>query len=103
MAGDCTEALYGLCESMYQPNLEPDDLFETLAQCLLIRFAKKVMEEDASSERDRGLFDFLEASLRHKSDMVIYEAASAICSLTNVPPPHGSNRRPRRRTPRKRS
>jgi len=35
VAGDCTEALYGLCESMYQPNLEPDDLFETLAQCLL--------------------------------------------------------------------
>ena len=42
------------------------------------------MEEDASSERDRGLFDFLEASLRHKSDMVIYEAASAICSLTTL-------------------
>ena len=35
VAGDCTEALYGLCESMYRPNLEPDDLFETLAQCLL--------------------------------------------------------------------
>lgn len=35
VAGDCTEALYGLCESMYQPDLEPDDLFETLAQCLL--------------------------------------------------------------------
>ena len=26
------QALYGLCESMYQPDLEPDDLFETLAQ-----------------------------------------------------------------------
>jgi 20S proteasome subunit beta 3 len=35
VAGDCTEALYGLCESMFRPNLEPDDLFETLAQCLL--------------------------------------------------------------------
>lgn len=35
VAGDCTEALYGLCESMYKPNLEPDDLFEVLAQCLL--------------------------------------------------------------------
>ena len=35
VAGDCTEAVYGLCESMYRPNLEPDDLFETLAQCLL--------------------------------------------------------------------
>ena len=57
-----------------------------LAQCLLIRFAKKVMEDEAkeAGDRDRALFDFLEASLRHKSDMVIYEAASAICSLSNV-------------------
>jgi len=29
------EALYGVCETLYRPNLEPDDLFETLAQCLL--------------------------------------------------------------------
>jgi len=35
VGGDCTEAMYGLCESMYRPGLEPDDLFETLAQCLL--------------------------------------------------------------------
>jgi 20S proteasome subunit beta 3 len=35
VAGDCTQAMYGLCESMYQPDLEPDDLFEVLAQCLL--------------------------------------------------------------------
>ena len=35
LAGDCTEAMYGLCESMYKPDLEPDALFETLAQCLL--------------------------------------------------------------------
>ena len=35
LAGDCTEAMYGLCESMYRPDLEPDDLFEVLAQCLL--------------------------------------------------------------------
>jgi len=35
VAGDCTEAMYGLCESLYQPDLEPDDLFEVLAQCLL--------------------------------------------------------------------
>lgn len=35
VAGDCTEALYGLCESLYRPDLEPDELFEVLAQCLL--------------------------------------------------------------------
>ena len=35
LAGDCPEAMYGLCESLYKPDLEPDDLFEVLAQCLL--------------------------------------------------------------------
>jgi 20S proteasome subunit beta 3 len=30
-----TEALYGICETFYRPNLEPDDLFETVSQCLL--------------------------------------------------------------------
>jgi len=73
-----------LAVSKVVASLTRTPLKSALAQCLLIRFAKRVMEEDASSERDRGLFDFLEASLRHKSDMVIYEAASAICSLTNV-------------------
>jgi len=29
------EAMYGVCETLYRPNLEPDDLFETLGQCLL--------------------------------------------------------------------
>lgn len=35
VAGDCTEAMYGLCETLYRPDLEPDELFEVLAQCLL--------------------------------------------------------------------
>jgi len=74
-----------LAVSKIVASLTRTPLKSPLAQCLLIRFAKKVMEEEAGSEhRDRALFDFLEASLRHKSDMVIYEAATAICSLTNV-------------------
>lgn len=35
VAGSCTGNLYGLAESLYRPNLEPDELFETLAQSLL--------------------------------------------------------------------
>ena len=35
VSGTCTNNLYGTCETMYRPNMEPDDLFETLAQCLL--------------------------------------------------------------------
>jgi len=30
-----SEALYGVCETLYRPDLEPDDLFETLGQGLL--------------------------------------------------------------------
>jgi len=75
-----------LAVSKVVASLTRTPLKSALAQCLLIRFAKRVMEDDVAGggERDRALFDFLEGSLRHKSDMVIYEAASAICSLSNV-------------------
>ncbi|KAG8469572.1 hypothetical protein KFE25_006027 [Diacronema lutheri] len=56
-----------------------------LAQCLLIRFVKKVMDEEGGGgERDRTLLEFLEGTLRHKSDVVIYEGANALCGLPNV-------------------
>jgi len=35
LSGTCTENLYGMCESLYRPNLEPDDLFEVVAQALM--------------------------------------------------------------------
>mmetsp|Transcript_17275 Transcript_17275/g.55076 ORF Transcript_17275/g.55076 Transcript_17275/m.55076 type:complete len:917 (+) Transcript_17275:37-2787(+) len=72
-----------LAVSKVVASLTRTPLKSPLAHCLLIRFAKAMME-DGGSERDRALFDFLEASLRHRSDMVIYEAATAICSLTSV-------------------
>jgi len=52
------------------------------AMCLLIKFTSQVMEEDPNS--DRSLYSYLETCLRHKSEMVIYEAARAICNLKNV-------------------
>jgi len=30
-----TEAMYGMCESLYKPDQEADDLFEIISQCLL--------------------------------------------------------------------
>ena len=27
--------MFGICESLYKPDLEPEDLFETIGQCLL--------------------------------------------------------------------
>ncbi|KAJ1555465.1 Coatomer subunit gamma-2 [Cladochytrium tenue] len=53
-----------------------------LAYCMLIRFIAKIMDEDESSRRP--LFETLEGWLRHRSDMVVYEAARAICNLRNV-------------------
>ncbi|XP_015519866.1 proteasome subunit beta type-3 [Neodiprion pinetum] len=35
VGGTCTEQLYGMCEVLYEPNLEPDDLFETVSQALV--------------------------------------------------------------------
>lgn len=35
VSGTCTPNLHGMCESMYRPNMEPDELFEVLSQCLL--------------------------------------------------------------------
>ncbi|KAF8665418.1 hypothetical protein AX16_000437 [Volvariella volvacea WC 439] len=54
-----------------------------MALCMLIRYAAKVMEEDPNVQRQ--MLDFLEGWLRHKSDMVNFEAARAICEMKNVP------------------
>eukprot|EP01089_Gocevia_fonbrunei_P006081 TRINITY_DN165_c0_g2_i2.p1 TRINITY_DN165_c0_g2~~TRINITY_DN165_c0_g2_i2.p1 ORF type:complete len:206 (-),score=32.41 TRINITY_DN165_c0_g2_i2:91-708(-) len=35
LAGTCSEALYGMCESLYKPDMSPDQLFETISQVLL--------------------------------------------------------------------
>jgi 20S proteasome subunit beta 3 len=35
VSGTCTSNLHGMCEAMYRPDLEPEELFEVLSQCLL--------------------------------------------------------------------
>lgn len=35
VSGTCTENLHGMCEALYKPDMEPDELFEVLSQCLL--------------------------------------------------------------------
>ncbi|KAF8957029.1 coatomer subunit gamma [Entomortierella lignicola] len=52
------------------------------AQCLLVRYACKVMEEDPSSTR--AIYELLEGWLRHKSEMVNLEAAKAICEIKDA-------------------
>ncbi|KAJ3679170.1 hypothetical protein LUZ60_017181 [Juncus effusus] len=35
VSGTANESLYGACESMYKPDMEPEELFETISQALL--------------------------------------------------------------------
>jgi len=52
------------------------------AVCMLIRIACKMLEEeDDESGVSSPYFDFVESCLRHKSEMVIYEAAHAIVNM----------------------
>eukprot|EP00095_Tigriopus_kingsejongensis_P010714 maker-scaffold179_size282488-snap-gene-1.26 protein:Tk10714 transcript:maker-scaffold179_size282488-snap-gene-1.26-mRNA-1 annotation:"coatomer subunit gamma-2" len=52
------------------------------AVCMLIRIACKLIEEDADEGGPSSpYFDFVESCLRHKSEMVIYEAAHAIVNM----------------------
>ncbi|KAL2650491.1 hypothetical protein R1flu_018619 [Riccia fluitans] len=57
-----------------------------LAQCLLIRYTCQVIEETSGNAQagDRPFYDYLEGCLRHKAEMVIYEAAKAITEMTGV-------------------
>ncbi|KAG9440964.1 hypothetical protein H6P81_021129 [Aristolochia fimbriata] len=57
-----------------------------LAQCLLIRYTSQVIRETSLNTQtgDRPFYDYLEGCLRHKAEMVIFEAARAITELTGV-------------------
>lgn len=53
-----------------------------LALCYLIRIAAKLVEDEENT--DRAPLTFIESCLRHKNEMVNYEAASAIVRLPNI-------------------
>ncbi|WOO77903.1 putative coatomer subunit gamma [Vanrija pseudolonga] len=53
-----------------------------MAIVMLIRFARKVMDEDPNVQKQ--MHEYLEGLLRHKSDMVNIEAARAICEMRSV-------------------
>nr|XP_019004112.1 coatomer subunit gamma [Kwoniella mangroviensis CBS 8507]OCF67573.1 coatomer subunit gamma [Kwoniella mangroviensis CBS 8507] len=55
-----------------------------MAMCMLIRFARKVMDEDPNVRKQ--MHEYLESLLRHKSEMVNIEAARAICEMRDVQP-----------------
>ncbi|GAX76799.1 hypothetical protein CEUSTIGMA_g4245.t1 [Chlamydomonas eustigma] len=57
-----------------------------LAQCLLVRYVAQVIQDSqpGAGGEQRPFYDFLESCLRHKTEMVIFEAARAICNLRDV-------------------
>ena len=69
-----------------------------LALVLLVRYTAKLLHDEVAEGRvgstsfqngsqfARSGYAFLEASLRHKNEMVVYEAAKAICALPNIEP-----------------
>ncbi|GBC03868.1 hypothetical protein RclHR1_05380005 [Rhizophagus clarus] len=57
-------------------------LRNSFAYCLLIRYAAKILDEDPNSRQQ--MYDLLEVWLRHKSDIVNFEAAKAICNIKDV-------------------
>lgn len=44
VSGNCTEQMYGMCESLWKKDMNPDELFETISQALL-----NAVDRDASS------------------------------------------------------
>uniref|UniRef100_A0A2P2I1X4 Coatomer subunit gamma n=1 Tax=Hirondellea gigas TaxID=1518452 RepID=A0A2P2I1X4_9CRUS len=52
------------------------------AICLLIRIVAKLVEEEDSGIGESRLMEYLESMLRHKAEMVVYEAANAIVALS---------------------
>lgn len=56
------------------------------AVCLLIRIACKMIENDPEAKASQEYYTFIESCLRHKSEMVIYEAAHAIVNMKDSSP-----------------
>ncbi|KAJ3417379.1 Coatomer subunit gamma-2 [Chytridiales sp. JEL 0842] len=62
-------------------NYSRGSLRSPFAYCMLIRYIAKIMDEE---EGGRSFYECLEGWLKHRNDMVVYEAARAICNLKNV-------------------
>lgn len=75
-----------------------NSLRSPLALMLLVRYTAKLIHDENAEGRNVGRsiqegspvtkagYHFLESSLRHKSELVVYEAARAICHLPNTAP-----------------
>lgn len=44
VSGTSTNQLFGTCEALWEPDLEPEDLFETISQALLSSLDRDALE-----------------------------------------------------------
>merc|ERR1719409_1941823 len=62
-------------------NLAKSQLKSPMAECLLIRYATQALMTERDQTIEKVLMQYLDSCLRHKSEMVTFEAAKAFCSL----------------------
>ncbi|GMF12610.1 unnamed protein product [Phytophthora lilii] len=70
-----------LAVSKFITQLQKTNLRSSLATCLLIRYTAALLRENANGQDAAPLYAFLQKMLRQKNEMVIYEAAKALCAL----------------------
>ncbi|RLN89963.1 hypothetical protein BBJ28_00006301 [Nothophytophthora sp. Chile5] len=70
-----------LAVSKFITQLQKTNLRSNLATCLLIRYTAGLLRENANGQDAAPLYAFLQKMLRQKNEMVIYEAAKALCAL----------------------
>ncbi|KAI8027566.1 Coatomer subunit gamma-2 [Camellia lanceoleosa] len=75
-----------LAVSKLVTSLTKGNVRSPLAQCLLIRYTSQVIRESSMNNQtgDLPFYDYLEACLRNKAEMVFFEAARAITELSGV-------------------
>jgi len=69
-------ALHKVVTSLAKSNLK-----SPMAECLLVRYASQALMSDRDPSIEKMLMSYLDSCLRHKNEMVTYEAARALCSL----------------------
>mmetsp|Transcript_68371 Transcript_68371/g.164078 ORF Transcript_68371/g.164078 Transcript_68371/m.164078 type:complete len:927 (-) Transcript_68371:75-2855(-) len=65
-------------------SLAKSQLKSPLAECLLVRYATQALMTERDITIEKTLISYLDSCLRHKSEMVTYEAAKAFCQLAVV-------------------
>mmetsp|Transcript_33383 Transcript_33383/g.72991 ORF Transcript_33383/g.72991 Transcript_33383/m.72991 type:complete len:928 (-) Transcript_33383:127-2910(-) len=64
--------------------LAKHQLKSPMAECLLVRYATQALTTERDSAVEKVLMSYLDSCLRHKSEMVTYEAARAFCQLAVI-------------------